>query len=279
MTKAEKEANAIKVAEAEQADAVLFVKYLKELIASRGDDHLEGLSQVLIMSGYEHSEAYKKLSSHYANKVLHPATAATKLGLIRRERTGNDPYRWYIVDEPIKLQLRPYQEDIVNTIANTDDNVLLEAPTGAGKTLMAHSIAKDELSKGGKVMFVAPRKSLLEQTITAFADLSPQVIHGNKKYNTDHNVFISTTQTSSRRVDKLPDGLTLIIIDEVHLGYSGKDIKRLLKDYSGRVVALSATPYDKNGKLLHVHLSAFYQRSLYPRAIRRPLTYQSQALH
>lgn len=40
------------------------------------------------------------------------------------------------------------------------------------------------------------------------------------------------------------------MIDEVHYGFSGKMIEQLLQDFKGKVVGLSATPYDKQGKPL-----------------------------
>lgn len=146
------------------------------------------------------------------------------------------------------MQLRPYQADIIDRASRAKGSVLIEAPTGAGKSVMAKFIARNEIDNGGTVLIVAPKITLIEQLTETFADLAPQVIHGGGKYDSGHNVFISTLQTAHRR--KLGFIPTLIMVDEVHHGFTGKMIEQLLKDFDGKLIGLSATPYDKQGKRL-----------------------------
>lgn len=87
----------------------------------------------------------------------------------------------------------------------------------------------------------------MQQTAEVFKGLKPHIIHGTKKYDKNHHTLISTIQTAYRR-DINPD---VIIIDEIHHGYSGKMVKELIKDKKDiQIIGLSATPYDESGNLL-----------------------------
>lgn len=146
------------------------------------------------------------------------------------------------------IELRTYQKDIIDLVVTTDKSTLIQIPTGGGKTVVAKEIAIALINKyNKKILFVAPKLVLMEQTKKVFKDLRPQIIHGIQKYDKDHKISISTIQTASRR-DLNPD---IIIIDEVHYGYDGKMIEKLIKDKNNiRIIGLSATPYDENGRLL-----------------------------
>jgi superfamily II DNA or RNA helicase len=142
----------------------------------------------------------------------------------------------------------PYQQDIINKTIEFKYNTLIQLPTGGGKTLISYEIAKELYSKyNNQILFIAPKINLMEQTLEAFKNSKPQKIHKNTPYDKKHPILISTIQTASRR-DLNPD---VIIIDEIHYGFDGKMIENLIKDKPNiRIIGLSATPYDKNGKLL-----------------------------
>ncbi len=145
----------------------------------------------------------------------------------------------------VRKQLRPYQEDIVSRVSSTIGNSLVEAPTGAGKTFMAKEIIRREIVKGGSVLIVAPKKTLLKQLQEEFEEFEPATIHGKKKYDPEHNVFVSMLQTASNR--ELGFTPTMIIIDEIHYGFEGKMLEKLLDGFHGTIVGLSATPYNRKG--------------------------------
>jgi len=190
-------------------------------------------------------KTYRRLSQHYQDKVPPHHISAEDYGLVEIDKQTK-PYR-YKLKEP-KLILRPYQADIINRATKFDGNVLIEAPTGAGKSIIAKEIAKEEISNGGKVLVVAPKITLLNQLADTFKELNPHIIHGKNDYDPKHNIFISTLQTAHRK--DLGFEPTLIMIDEVHFAFTGKMLEQLLKDFSGKLVGLSATPYDKNGSPL-----------------------------
>ena len=156
------------------------------------------------------------------------------------------------------IELRPYQADIVKRASEAKGSVLIELPTGGGKTIIAKEIIRREIDNGGAALIVAPKVALLDQIADTFKDLQPQIIHGPKDYDRGHNVFVSTLQTAHKR--KLGFTPTLIVIDEIHFGFTGKMLKRLLDGFKGKVVGLSATPYDKQGKALEgfkTHLNRY----------------------
>jgi len=144
--------------------------------------------------------------------------------------------------------LRPYQKDIIKQTIKSTKSTLIQIPTGAGKTIIAKEIIIDLINNHGKqILFVAPKIILMEQTAEVFKGLKPHIMHGNNAYDKKHNILISTIQTASRR-DTNPD---VIIIDEIHYGFDGKMIEKLIKDKpQTRIIGLSATPYDKTGRQL-----------------------------
>jgi len=144
--------------------------------------------------------------------------------------------------------LRSYQQKIVQESIYYTDNVLIELPTGSGKTLISYFIAKDELSRGGKVLFVAPKVVLIEQTMNVFNCLNPELLHYTNKKRIKSNIYISTLQTIASK--GIPKDISLLIIDEVHYGDSRFLQNTIKRKYSNKIIGLSATPYDFNGNIL-----------------------------
>ena len=142
----------------------------------------------------------------------------------------------------------PYQQDIIDKTIEFKGNTLIQLPTGGGKTLISYNIAIELYNKyNNQILFISPKINLMEQTLNTFKNSKPQKIHKNTPYDKNHPILISTIQTASRR-DLNPD---VIIIDEIHYGFDGKMIENLIRDKPNiRIIGLSATPYDRNGRLL-----------------------------
>ena len=152
-----------------------------------------------------------------------------------------------------KIELRDYQKDIITRAIKSKGNILIQAPTGSGKTVIAEEIVKFHKDSNKKTLFLAPKINLLEQTAKAFANLNPQIIHGSNKeeIDTQAHSFVSTIQTISRRVDFLSSmNFDYIIFDEMHYGVKGKMQEIIKNIHKGKIIGLSATPYDEEGKLL-----------------------------
>ena len=240
--------------EAERQSALSFEKHLKNLL-KKTPKETSTLTGYTLKELYETFEYPKATHSYWfrhgktgSYALKEPHILAEKLGLIAIDISVR-PYSYTVLEkEKSPFALRPYQKHIIDDVAALKGSVLIEAPTGSGKSVIASYIASDEVAKGGKVLIVAPKIILLEQLQETFAILNPQIIHGAKDYDRQHSVFISTIQTAHKR--DLGFEPTMIIIDEVHYGFSGKMIEVLLEDFKGRLIGLSATPYDQDGNPL-----------------------------
>ncbi len=66
------------------------------------------------------------------------------------------------------IELRPYQhhaiENLRRAIASGHKRVLLQAATGAGKTIIASEMIRLAIQKGKRALFVAHRKEIITQT-------------------------------------------------------------------------------------------------------------------
>jgi len=227
--------------------AIAFVNHLKKL-SSKYNSNIIQISQKELYKDFVYPETliyhWDWYGKNAKDSVGEPHECAVELGLIDIN-TSSKPYK-YIIKENLDLILRPYQIEIAKRVKKSEKSVLIEAPTGSGKSVIASEIAKDEIAKGGIVLIVAPKVILLEQLQETFFTLEPQIIHGPKDYDRNHSVFISTLQTAHKR--ELGFEPSMIMIDEVHFGFSGKMIEMLLSNFNGRLIGLSATPYDQNSK-------------------------------
>lgn len=151
------------------------------------------------------------------------------------------------------ITFRPYQETAIQAartrIAKGVKRVLLNAPTGAGKTVIAAGVVQLAIAKGKKVLFLAHRRELIEQTVAKLVEggvLNFGVIMaGNRLNNAAAPVQVASIQTLIRR--ELPEA-DLIFIDEAHRAAS-RSYLSVLANYPGAaVLGLSATPERLDGK-------------------------------
>jgi DNA repair protein RadD len=145
--------------------------------------------------------------------------------------------------------LRPHQETALAALRHslmTDHRrVLLQLPTGAGKTVIAANIIRRALDKGKRVAFVVPALSLIDQTVAAFEAEGiwcVGVVQGlHPRTDRDQPVQVCSVQTLARR--KRPE-VDLVIIDEAHEMH--KEIFRWMADCPDIVfIGLSATPWSR----------------------------------
>lgn len=243
-----KEKKIIKEKEAKYKIALSFTKHLTSLISKTND---KNSIQITLSELYENYEYPQVVGNDYWQRDINYAEQeqahnyAQLEGMITIDRSVR-PNRYSINENSIYL--RPYQKFIIEKVKKSRGSILVEAPTGSGKSVIASNIAKNEIERGGKVLIVAPKIILLKQLEETFLELNPAVIHGAKDYDNEHNVFISTIQTAHKR--DLGFTPTMILVDEVHHGFDGIMIEKLLEDFEGRLIGLSATPYDRQGKVL-----------------------------
>ncbi len=151
------------------------------------------------------------------------------------------------------ITLFPDQTEIVGNVRKAitgSKSVLLQSPTGSGKTAMAIYMIASAVEKGRRIIFTVPRKDLLEQTSESFAanGIEHGYIAAGKPFNPFSRVYIGMTDTMARRLDKLPDA-GLVIVDETHYGAGSLDaIISHYKMAGAWILGLSATPWKLSGQ-------------------------------
>ncbi|MCP4919468.1 MAG: DEAD/DEAH box helicase family protein, partial [Proteobacteria bacterium] len=132
-----------------------------------------------------------------------------------------------------RVQLRHYQTaaiDAVRSRYRTEDRALMVLATGAGKTFTALTMAALTISRGGRVLWLAHRKELVEQPLRAWegvpglaTGVGGVVKGGQRDYGAD--LVCASVQTVGRA--PLAEGSTLrqvyaagvprlVVVDEAH---------------------------------------------------------------
>jgi DNA repair protein RadD len=125
--------------------------------------------------------------------------------------------------------------------------IIMQAPTGAGKTIMAAHLVKDLIDNGMRVIFCVSSLSLIDQTIERFRSegiLDLGVIQGaHQLSNHLATVQICSIQTLRRRQTPRCD---FVIIDEVHVWHDAYEEWLADPEWASvPFVGLSATPWRK----------------------------------
>ena len=153
-------------------------------------------------------------------------------------------------------KLRSFQEIVTESLRGGirlgHRKQVLQASTGSGKTIMAVSMMQTAVTNGKKVLFIAHRKEIINQTsskLDAFGIDHGVIMAGHIRYKPRNPVQVASIQTLSRRVK--PDA-DLIFIDECHLSCS-KSFTDLISAYpSAIIVGMTATPCRLDGKGLGI---------------------------
>lgn len=150
------------------------------------------------------------------------------------------------------VDLRPYQSDAIerarDAIRGGAKNVLICAPTGSGKTVLASHLIDESKNKGRRSAFVVDRLSLIQQTSDTFDRYG--IDHGviqadHMRFRPSLPVQICSIQTVARR--RWPDA-NLIIVDECHT--VTEPVKKRISPRDTVCIGLTATPFTKGlGKL------------------------------
>ncbi len=147
--------------------------------------------------------------------------------------------------------LRPYQSGLIQDVREelrTHRRVVLQAPTGSGKTVLTAHMIREAARRDRSAWFIVHRKELLDQTSAALwaSDVSHGTIAGGRTITKDL-VQVASIQTLVRRLERVqpPD---LIIVDEAH--HTAAASYRTVLDHCPRsyVVGLTATPCRTDGR-------------------------------
>ena len=150
------------------------------------------------------------------------------------------------------IVLRDYQETMVNLSRESiykHNKIILQAPCGAGKTVLSAYMIKQASEKGLRCAFICDRLSLIDQTSEMFSKygISHGVIQGDHPlYFPDESVQVCSIQTLARRAVKAFD---FVIIDECHTKFKTHEFFLAQTKFA---LGLSATPWSKGlGKHYH----------------------------
>ena len=153
--------------------------------------------------------------------------------------------------------LRPYQvkaiEDIRHHFSKGKKRILLVAPTGSGKTVIASSMMQKAKERSKFNLFVAHRRELVMQCSRKLSDfgLNHGVIMAEKSPNAMADIQVASIQTFASRKDRddfIKPNADIVILDEAHRSVSGQ-FTELLKVYPNSfIIGLTATPIRNDGR-------------------------------
>jgi superfamily II DNA or RNA helicase len=114
------------------------------------------------------------------------------------------------------LQLREYQQDLCEKAIKLGRGVIV-APTGSGKTLIAHSLI--ESFPNTRIIYLVPFTDLLNQTFKYFSNYYENVGIINSRLKEEHNFLtIGMLQSFKNFLPELQCSYDMIIVDECHEG-------------------------------------------------------------
>lgn len=151
------------------------------------------------------------------------------------------------------IELRPYQvqaiEQVRDRFRSGAKRTLIVLPTGGGKTVVGASIIRSATEKGSRVLFLAHRRELIQQTADKLNRFGVRhgVIMAGERQALQHPVQVASIQTLARRRDALK-AVDLIFFDEAHHAAAGTYTDVLAWYPQARVVGLTATPWRLDGR-------------------------------
>jgi superfamily II DNA or RNA helicase len=146
--------------------------------------------------------------------------------------------------------LRPRQAaanaEIRKAVKEGHKRIIVAAPCGFGKTLLAAHLIGGSLAKGKKSLFTCPGISLVDQTVKSFEfeGIRDIGVMQAQHERTDHEaqVQVASVQTLIKRA--LPD-VDFLILDEIHRTYKGLS-DMLDGPWKDKIaIGLTATPWVK----------------------------------
>ncbi len=156
------------------------------------------------------------------------------------------------------ISLRPYQEELLQRVLVALEpeaaRVMMQLPTGGGKTVIAGALLNEWLADGRKAVWLTHRRELAEQTHKMLTSQQLQAV-ATPRWHTATDapaiaggVVILTAQTVGRRTSTNRqvwgrfDHHDLLVVDESHHA-PAKGWERAIELWPGRVLGMTATPW------------------------------------
>ena len=150
------------------------------------------------------------------------------------------------------ITLRPYQTLAISGLRDSfregHRSVLLQCPTGAGKTVIFSEITRSAAAKGKSVFILVHRRELVKQASAKLTDAG--VEHGIISAGfepSQHSVQVASVQTLVRRFHLVSEP-NLIIIDEAHHAVAGSWLKISDHFVHAKIIGVTATPSRLDGR-------------------------------
>jgi len=149
--------------------------------------------------------------------------------------------------------LRDYQSEIVDKVIDHiragRRRILIQAPTGSGKSVVIAELIRRAVAKGRKIVFISHRQELNEQIserLTRLGISHGVWVRGHFRWDMDNPVQVISIQMLAKSETK-PEA-HIIVVDEAHHMAAGQ-YRTAMKSYPGTVlVGASATPERLDGR-------------------------------
>ena len=156
-------------------------------------------------------------------------------------------------------ELRKYQQklldEVVAALKSADKPVMMQLPTGGGKTVIAAALLSEYLVGRRKAVWLTHRRELATQTEAMLFDADVSATcdtnwkPGTKAPRILRGAVILMAQTVGRRTAVISDDVwgdydadDLMIIDEAHHAVA-KSWERAIRQWPGKVLGMTVTPW------------------------------------
>lgn len=153
------------------------------------------------------------------------------------------------------ITLRADQEDVrtkLRVALRSSTAVLVFAPTGFGKTVLAAALARLILAAGKRIIFCVHRVDLIVQTAKTFEkfDIPFGYIAAGHHFNPYFSCYIASIATLKNRLDKVK--ADYVLVDEAHLSAATgwAKVAHHYKAAGARLIGLTGSPERLDGKPL-----------------------------
>jgi superfamily II DNA or RNA helicase len=172
------------------------------------------------------------------------------------------------------MMLRDYQVEAINALLiplHARKAVLLQSPTGMGKTVIATEVIRLWLKSGERCLFLAHRRELIHQCARKLAEfgIDAGIIMAGIYPSPEWPIQVASVDTLRTRTKRSGSALpqaSLIIIDEAHRSAS-KTYQWIIDEYrqqGAAILGITATPIRADG----VGLGRFYDTMIRTKGVQ-----------
>jgi superfamily II DNA or RNA helicase len=150
------------------------------------------------------------------------------------------------------MELRDYQSSTIARVeASLHRRIMIQSPTGSGKTVIACELISRAVERGQRALFIAHREELINQAVARLKrfGIEPGVIMADdSRVNHYHPVQVASIATLAAR--RMAPPADVLIIDEAHRS-AAESYSNLMDKYPrARIIGLSAAPVRQDDKPL-----------------------------